>query len=91
MTIPTPRLLAYQARRVDRRLKDVERFLNAMRDEGLTLHCEHHRQQQRWWLSNGTEVDAETAHLLIARANVIGVGYALFKFSPCQSYRFAKP
>jgi hypothetical protein len=87
MTIPTPRLLAHQTRRVDRPHKDVERLLSAMRDDGLALHCEYYRKQERWWLSNGTEIDAETAHVVIARADVAGVGDALFGFTPSQTYR----
>jgi hypothetical protein len=56
---------------------------------GAALHCEC-RGRERWWLSDGTEIDVAIARCVIARSDIVSVGDSLFGFTPAQTYRFAE-
>lgn len=86
--ILTSSSLRNQARRLDRKVSSVATVLAAMR-AGTALHLEH-RQGERWWLSDGSEVAAEIAHLVSRRPDVASVGDCLFGFTPAQTYRFVE-
>jgi hypothetical protein len=86
--IHTPEKLRNQARRLDRRVNRVTRVVSAMHD-GAALHCEY-RPHERWWLSDGTEVSAVTAHDVIEHPKIVGVGDALFGFTPSQTFRYVE-
>jgi hypothetical protein len=42
---------------------------------------------RRWWLSDGSEVDAQIARRVIEDQTVTNVGDSLFGFTPAQTYR----
>jgi len=86
MTIASARQLGEKARRLDRLNRSVAGVLASMR-AGATLHLEHHRSLERWWLSDGSEVATEIAHLAIKQPSIVSVGDSLFGFTPAQTYR----
>jgi hypothetical protein len=59
-----------------------------MRRRGLTLHCEHQHGVERWWLSDGTNIQCAVARNVIQDSNVIANGDGLFdSFSQTFSYK----
>src|SRR6516162_5675213 len=78
MPVPTKYKLALQSRRLDRLNERAASVLEAM-GFGSSLHLEHRRTAARWWLSNGSEINAEIAQLVtkhrtsLTAATVCGV------------------
>jgi hypothetical protein len=66
----------------------VMKLLATMR-AGVTLHCNQPRGGPLWALSNGDEVDAATARLVVAYPRIVGVGDTLFVGTMSQTYRYA--
>jgi hypothetical protein len=85
--IHTAAELRKKARRLDQKNLSVAGVLSAMR-AGAALHLEHRPGGERWWLSDGSQVAAGIAHLVIRHPDVAGVGDCLFGFTPAQTYRF---
>jgi hypothetical protein len=79
--------LRAQGRRIEKLNADIRRVVDQMRVGGLALHLEHHRKRARWFLSDGTEVSASTAHCVIACPEIVGCGDSLFGFTRAQTYR----
>jgi hypothetical protein len=63
--------------------------LTQMRDRGAALHRHHDRRRGPvWTLANGREVEDHVAAQVVKNPSVIGVGDALFKDVPSQTYRW---
>lgn len=81
-----------RARRVSRdgRLKlKATTVLTAMQ-RGECLILEHRWFGRSWCLSGGRRVDDEIAKIVVKNRNVVGVGDALFKNTPSQTWRWAE-
>jgi hypothetical protein len=87
--IPTAKKLEVLGRRLDRKNAAVRRVLHLMQFGGRSLHL-HFRNRPRWHLSDGREVPAEVANLVIQHRSVVGVGDALISGCAHQTYRFAE-
>jgi hypothetical protein len=87
-SIHTPRTLARQARRLDRRNISVEGVLAEMR-KGASLHLSH-SPRRHWRLSNGTWVTDEVARTLVDLPQVAAVGDCLFAGVQSQTYRYVE-
>lgn len=90
MMIPTAKKLDTQGRRLNRLNGRTFRILEVMRCRGVLLHFDQSGRPPRWWLSNGQQVDEQTAAVLITRHEVVSVGDALFAGAPSQTYRYAE-
>lgn len=80
--------LEHQAKRIDRQNAKVAMVLAAMRD-GNALHMQFKRGGEEWRLSDGREVHASTARLVINHPKVVGVGDVLFTDCLAQTFRYA--
>ena len=90
MTIPTPKRLRRQARRLDRRIRNAEAVVNAMR-AGNALHLFYTLGAPTWALTDGRRVDTATAETAIKHPKVIDVGGALqISGVRSQTYRYAE-
>jgi hypothetical protein len=90
MTIHTVSSLRNTHRRLAKRVGRLERaqaVLDAMR-AGATLHLFNAKQRRWWTLSTGEEVHRDVAKLVIASSSVVGVGDALFRDVPGQTWRW---
>jgi hypothetical protein len=79
--ISTEVRLESQAKRLDHLNAKVAVVLDAMRD-GNALHLRFKRGGEEWRLTDGREVHASTAHLVINHPKVVSVGDALFADCP---------
>src|SRR5262245_27049136 len=84
---PTEARVERQAKRLDRLNAKVAAVLGAMR-EGSALHLRFKRDGEEWRLSDGREVHASTAHIVIIHPKVAGVGDALFADCLAQTFRY---
>lgn len=85
-------LAATKPRRLSRgdRLKmKAAQVLTAMQ-RGECLILEHRWFGRSWCLSSGRPVDDEVAKVVVKNCNVVGVGDALFKNTPSQTWRWAE-
>jgi hypothetical protein len=73
--IRTVQSLARSARRLDRLNGGVEHVVALMR-AGASLHCTHRPKSTDW--AAGFAVSEHVAHLVIKRADIVGVGDCLF-------------
>ena len=90
MSIPTVRSLRAQARRLDRRLRNVEAAMRAMR-AGNALHLQYANGTAIWSLTDGTRIDATVAAMVVGRPGVVDVGDALqIGGAKSQTYRYAQ-
>jgi hypothetical protein len=85
---PTKNRLERQAKRLDRLNAKVAAVLGAMRD-GNALHLQFKRGGEGWRLSDGREVHASTARLVINHPKVVRVGDVLFTDCLAQTFRYA--
>jgi hypothetical protein len=67
----------------------VARVLTAMQ-RGECLILEHRWYGRSWCLSGGRALNDEIAKVVVKNRNVIGVGDALFKNTPSQTWRWAE-
>jgi len=77
-----------RVRGIRQRRPGVRRVIAAMRDRGLTLHCELGCRGSSWCLSDGHGVEPAVAKLAITNPDIVSVGGALFADVPAQTYRF---
>ena len=90
MTIHTATSLRATRRRLAKRVGRLEKadaVLAEMRD-GAALHLQHTKYGPSWALSNGHQVSDDVAKLVITSASVTGVGDALFRDCPGQTWRW---
>ena len=87
MSIPTVRSLRAQARRLDRRLRNIEAVMMAMR-AGKALHLQYASGTPIWCLTDGTRVDATVAEIIIINPQTVSVGDSLFEGCRAQTYRW---
>jgi len=85
--IRTVQSLARSARHLDRLNGGVEHVVALMR-AGASLHCTHRPKSADWALSTGFAVSEHVAHLVIKRADIVGVGDCLFGPELSQTWRF---
>jgi hypothetical protein len=88
MQVPTVRVSARRARRLNQLNRKIENVLVAMRG-GAALYRFHRPNSILWRLSTGQNVDAEVAHVITKRAEIVGAGDCLFWSSELsQTWRF---
>jgi hypothetical protein len=85
-SIPTVASLRRVRRRLDRRRLLTNRVVATMRDGGQSLHC-CFEQKPVWWLTDGMRVPNDVAELVIAHADIVPIGGALFRNVHAQTYR----
>jgi hypothetical protein len=88
MTTTTTQLRR-RANQLDRLNRQVAVALTALR-RGATLHLTYARPHPIWELSSGGRISQAAAKVLIQNPNVIGVGDALFKDLPAQTWRWSE-
>ena len=89
MPIPTAASLRRQRSKIDAQRKYVERLVERMKRENLSLHLCLQPDGSHWRLSNGRVVQDATARRLVQQHEVIGCGDALFDGALSQVYRVA--
>ena len=90
MTIPTVSSLHATNRRLAKRitrLEKAEAVLAQMR-AGAALHLQHTPQGPQWTLTTGHQVSDVIAKLVTGSSSVVGVGDALFRDCPAQTFRW---
>jgi hypothetical protein len=91
ITVPTPSTRRRSSRRLDRLNRNAATALQAMRNDGCTLHAEFGQAGLRWRMSKGRFVSNEVAKIIITDKHVIGVGDTLFADGPpSQTWRYAE-
>jgi hypothetical protein len=90
MAIPTVAELRRKHRRLDRRRASAATVM-ARLQRGASLNLSFERGLRRWCLSDdGTSIPEAVAKIIIADHRVVGVGDALFRNLPSQTYRYAE-
>jgi hypothetical protein len=88
MPVPTPKRLRSRARRLDRRIRNAETVVTAMK-RGAALHLEYVFGSPVFMLTDGRRIEPAVAKAVIARPEIIGVGAALFQGMRPQTLRYA--
>lgn len=85
--VPTEARLERQSKRLDRLNAKVAAVIEAMR-RGNALHLQFNRGGENWRLSDGREIHATTAHIVINHKKIVGVGDVLFTDCLAQTFRY---
>lgn len=89
MSIPTPRRLRSQARRLDRRIRSAGTVVSAMK-RCAALHLEFVLGAEVFMLTDGRRIEPAVAKAVIARPEIVEVGAALFQGMRPQTFRYAE-